>query len=130
MSADKEQATPRYAPDFHQEFRKIENGEYASQCMQCGLCAVTCPSREMMDYTPRAFFKLIHAGEKEKVMKANTPWLCTSCYLCTVRCPRGIPIVDVMHGLKHELAQKSSKDGVALLSKVFFKTFMKRGRLF
>lgn len=121
---------PRYEPAFHREFRKIENGEYASQCMQCGLCAVTCPAREMMDLTPRQMFKLIHAGEKEKVMSANTPWLCTSCYLCTVRCPRGIPIVDVMHGLKHELSQKSCKTGVPLLSKVFFLSAMKRGRVY
>ncbi|MDA8097508.1 MAG: 4Fe-4S dicluster domain-containing protein [Desulforudis sp.] len=130
MSADKEQATPKYEPAFHREFRAIENGAYASQCMQCGLCAVTCPARELMDYTPRRLFKMIHAGEKEKVMNANTPWLCTSCYLCTVRCPRGIPIVDVMHGLKHELAKKSCKSGVALLSKVFFQSAMKRGRVY
>lgn len=121
---------PRYEPAFHREFRKIENGEYASQCMQCGLCVVTCPARDLMDLTPREMFKLIHAGEREKVMSANTPWLCTSCYLCTVRCPRGIPIVDVMHGLKYELGQKSCKTGVPLLSKVFFLSAMKRGRVY
>ncbi|MEW6725860.1 4Fe-4S dicluster domain-containing protein [Desulforudis sp. 1088] len=127
MSAENK---PSYDPSFTRELRKIEGGEYATQCMQCGLCAVTCPARKMMDYPPRQLFKMIQAGEKDAVLKANTPWLCTSCYHCTVRCPRGIPIVDFMHALKNYHYAKGTKAPILLLSKVFFDSMMKRGKVF
>lgn len=128
MSADKQ--TSRYDPEFAREFYALENGEYAKLCMQCGLCAVTCPTRHMMDLSPRQLFRLVQAGDREAVLNANTPWVCTSCLLCTVRCPRGIPIIDVMHGLKHALAEKGNKAPLGLMSRVFFQSMMKRGRVF
>ena len=36
----------------------------------------------------------------DRVVKSNTIWLCTSCYYCTVRCPAGIKITDLMYELK------------------------------
>ncbi|MBO8128326.1 MAG: 4Fe-4S dicluster domain-containing protein [Peptococcaceae bacterium] len=120
----------KYNPAASREVYNLESGKYAQQCMQCGLCAVTCPARHLMDYTPRQLFKMLFAGEVDKVLKANTPWLCTSCCLCTVRCPRGIPIIDVMHSLKHYHFEKGTKAPVATLSKVFFDSMMKRGRVF
>lgn len=123
-------AVPRYKPTFHREFRLAESGKWASQCMQCGLCVTTCPAYELMELTPREMFKWIHAGEAKKVLSANTPWLCTSCYLCTVRCPRGIPIVDVMGSLKYMLGGRMGGTGVPLLSEVFFQSALKRGRVY
>lgn len=130
MTAANKQAS-RYDPTFARELHGIENGEYITQCMQCGLCVVTCPTRHMMDLPPRKYFKAVQAGDQEQVLGANTPWLCTSCNLCTVRCPRGIPIIDVMHGMKQYLAEKK---GIkvhpgALMSKSFFDNIMGRGRL-
>lgn len=129
MSAANEQAS-RFDPGFAREFYAIENGEYAKLCMQCGLCAVTCASRKFMDLPPRKLFKLVQAGDKAAVLESETPWLCTSCMTCTVRCPRGIPIIDVMHGLKYHLIQQGSKAPVALMSKVFADNMLKRGRVF
>jgi Fe-S oxidoreductase len=53
-----------------------------------------------MDHTPRALFALIRAGERDEVIASNTPWMCLSCYHCTVRCPQAIAIPDVMYGIK------------------------------
>ena len=36
----------------------------------------------------------------EEVLKANTMWLCVSCYNCVVKCPRDIVITDHMYSLK------------------------------
>ncbi|MBE0466013.1 MAG: 4Fe-4S dicluster domain-containing protein [Candidatus Desulforudis sp.] len=129
MTAANKQAS-RYDPAFANELYAIENGEYMKQCMQCGLCVVTCPARHLMDLQPRKYFKAIQAGDRDQVLKANTPWLCTSCNLCTVRCPRGIPIIDVMHGMKLYLAQKQGIKVApgALFSKTFFDVMLKRGR--
>ena len=69
-------------------------------CIQCGTCGGSCPSGPDMDHTPRQLFALIQAGMKETVLRSNTPWLCVSCYYCTVRCPQEIHITDLMYTLK------------------------------
>ena len=53
-----------------------------------------------MDYTPREIIAAFRAGQLDKVLKSNTIWLCTSCYSCTVRCPAGIKVTDMMYELK------------------------------
>jgi heterodisulfide reductase subunit C len=53
-----------------------------------------------MDYTPREIIAAFRAGLLEKVLKSNTIWLCSSCYSCTVRCPSGIKLTDIMYELK------------------------------
>jgi heterodisulfide reductase subunit C len=75
-------------------------GERIVHCLQCGSCGGSCPSGADMEYTPRAIFALINAGERDKVLAANTMWACVSCYFCTSRCPQNIPITDVMYALK------------------------------
>lgn len=69
-------------------------------CLQCGTCGGSCPSGPDMEYTPRSIFAMISAGQREEVLRSNTPWYCVSCYYCTVRCPKEIPITDVMYTLK------------------------------
>jgi heterodisulfide reductase subunit C len=53
-----------------------------------------------MDYSPREIIAALRAGMLDRVLKSNTVWLCTSCYYCTVRCPSGIKITDMMYELK------------------------------
>jgi len=69
-------------------------------CIQCGTCGGSCPSGSAMEHTPRALFALVRAGMRDEALKSNTPWMCLSCYFCTVRCPMGIRIPDVMYGIK------------------------------
>jgi heterodisulfide reductase subunit C len=71
-------------------------------CIQCGSCGGSCPSAGTgtMDHTPRALFALIRAGKRDQVLHSNTPWMCMSCYHCTVRCPQEILITEVMYTLK------------------------------
>jgi heterodisulfide reductase subunit C len=76
------------------------HGERLLHCLQCGSCGGSCPSGADMDYTPRAIFALMAAGDEDAVMTSNTMWMCVSCYLCTVRCPQQIPITDIIYALK------------------------------
>ena len=75
-------------------------GETLLTCLQCGTCGGSCPSGPDMDHTPRMVFAMIEAGMRDDVLRSNTPWYCVSCYYCMVRCPKEIPITDVMYSLK------------------------------
>jgi heterodisulfide reductase subunit C2 len=75
-------------------------GDALRDCIQCGTCGGSCPSGPDMQHTPRQIFALIRAGERDIVLKSNTPWYCVSCYYCTVRCPYDIPVTEIMYTLK------------------------------
>ena len=121
----------KYDLKFLQEVRSLENGAYVTTCMQCGMCAISCATREIMDYSPRNLFNLIKLGKKEEVMNCNTMWMCTSCLTCLVRCPRGIPLVDVMHDFKMMAIQQGyTSYPQAAFYQAFWEEVKTRGRVF
>ncbi|MDE3088441.1 MAG: (Fe-S)-binding protein [Chloroflexota bacterium] len=69
-------------------------------CFQCGTCSVSCPAAESMDYTPRQLWQLLRLGLRDQVLSSRTFWLCTQCYACTARCPRGIMTSETMRNLR------------------------------
>jgi heterodisulfide reductase subunit C len=75
-----------------------------------------------MDHTPRMLFAMARAGLRDEVLRANTPWMCVSCYFCTVRCPKEIHIPDVMYAIK----SIATREGVApqATASDFSKTFV------
>jgi heterodisulfide reductase subunit C len=89
-------------PSLIQEVALRTPGESnVNMCIQCGTCGGSCPSGSAMNHTPRAIFAMLRAGMKDEILKSNTPWMCVSCYYCTVRCPQNIHITDVMYTLKN-----------------------------
>ncbi|MEW5953886.1 MAG: 4Fe-4S dicluster domain-containing protein [Bacillota bacterium] len=121
----------KYNGSFSKEVYHLESGSYVKVCMQCGVCVVSCATRQDMDYTPRKLFQMIRAGKKEEVMKSNTMWMCTSCCTCKARCPRGIPIVDVMHDLKSmAIKQGYVSYPQAAFYQAFWQEVLGRGRVF
>ncbi len=80
-------------------YQNVKGGDKLSMCMQCGACSGSCPIGTEMDHGPRKLIMMVRAGMKEAVFQSNTLWNCTSCYRCTVRCPRGIPVTHVVQGL-------------------------------
>lgn len=100
-------------------------------CMQCGTCTGSCGSSSKMDYTPRQLWRLVQAGFKEEVFNSKTFWLCSSCYFCTLRCPRGLPLTDTMAALKRvAIAEGLYTDRKSpLFYKAFLKTVRKYGRV-
>lgn len=67
-------------------------------CYQCGVCTAICP----LNATGKSLSvrKLIRSAQSGIVTGSNDAWLCTTCKLCEVTCPRGVPIVDVLHALR------------------------------
>jgi Fe-S oxidoreductase len=45
-------------------------------------------------------WQMIRLGMRDVVMESRTYWLCTQCYACQVRCPRGIDIAETMRHLR------------------------------
>lgn len=85
---------------LHEVMAATPGGKALMSCLQCGTCGGSCPSGPDMDHTPREIFAMINAGMREDVLRSNTPWYCVSCYYCMVRCPKEIPITDLMYTLK------------------------------
>lgn len=117
---------------FLEDVYAIPGGERIKECIQCGTCSASCPTSYAMDYTPREVIAAFRAGLLERVLESNTIWLCASCYYCTVRCPSGIKLTDIMYELKRlaiefDLAQEHAKAPV--VSKLFVNTVNKNGRV-
>jgi heterodisulfide reductase subunit C len=83
-------------------------GEKLRACMQCGTCTASCVNAHGMDYTPRQLWRLVQLGETEEIFASRTFWLCSSCYFCTLRCPRGLPLTETMASLKRLAASQGA----------------------
>jgi quinone-modifying oxidoreductase, subunit QmoC len=126
----------KFESELDRQFgRKISAAAYGENlfgCIQCGTCSGTCPMSSYMDFTPRKIIAMVRAGFKEEVLTNKTVWLCASCYSCTVECPKGIRITDVMYALKREaITTGMSPRGFAIpiLANTFFKQVRRHGRL-
>lgn len=68
--------------------------------MQCGTCTGGCPSGT---YTGLNTRRIVQSARRDKdVLHDDDLWMCTTCYTCQERCPRGIRIVDAILGLRTE----------------------------
>jgi heterodisulfide reductase subunit C2 len=94
--------------EFAQWVTGVMGGERIRNCIQCGTCSASCPLSPYMDYTPRRLIHMAREGFKRDVLGSFTIWLCTSCYSCTVECPRKIRVTDIMYALK----RRAIEDGV------------------
>lgn len=119
-------------PNFTKEIMDA-GGKKVNLCFQCGTCTAGCPTVYAMDYTPRQIMRMVNLGMKEEVLKSSTIWLCSSCFTCQTRCPRGVEITSVMGALKNI----AIKDGAKVANKKgpgFHRSFVEvtrdTGRLF
>ena len=96
--------------------------EKVQSCMQCGTCTGSCPNAFAMDLTPRQMWRLAQLGEKEEIFNSKTFYLCSACYYCTLRCPRGLPLTETMSALKRVAAAEGIKKHKQ--SANFYRTFM------
>jgi len=122
-----------YRPDFLREVeREVEGGHMVKMCMQCGVCAGSCPFGPHWEHSPQKLFMMIRAGQRDAVLATDSMWMCTSCYNCVVRCPRKLPITTIMHGLAsyaQRLGLAPKMQPTRDLSLAFYRNFRKGGRL-
>ena len=91
---------------FLDSLAALPEGDRLRSCLQCGTCGGACPVAPLLPHTPRKVFAMVRAGMKRQVLESLTPWVCASCYQCTVNCPAGIAITDIMYALKRRGAQE------------------------
>jgi heterodisulfide reductase subunit C len=53
-----------------------------------------------MDLTPRRLWRMVLMGLDAEIFQSKTFSLCSSCYTCMLRCPRGLPLTRAMSALK------------------------------
>lgn len=126
-------APKSYGNDFLREVEaNVEGGEMVKMCMQCGVCAGSCPLGPHWEHTPQKLFMMIRAGQREAVLQSDAYWMCTSCYNCVVRCPRKLPITTIMHGLaqySHRLGLVPKMQPHHDFTQRFFNNFHRTGRV-
>jgi len=125
-------AIEAYRNNFLKEVEgNVEEGEWVKMCMQCGVCAGSCPLGPHWQHPPQEIFMMIRAGKREEVLSSDAMWMCTSCYNCIVRCPRGLPITHIMHGLAHyatRLGLAPKEQPTRKFAKIFWDNIIKTGR--
>jgi heterodisulfide reductase subunit C len=137
--------TARQRDSLAQKVKKA-TGTSPSACYQCGRCSAGCPQnlKNEMDLSPTRVLRLLQLEDAlgadggkylERLLGADTPWLCAGCQACTTRCPQGVDIAGVMDVLRQEamergMASRSSRaKKIQALHDVFLKSAVGRGRM-
>lgn len=116
-----------------EEYQTVLKGlkESVGACMQCGTCTASCPNWHAMDVTPRAMWRMIQFGMLDEILESKTFWMCSACYMCTLRCPRGLKLTSAMAALKRLARLGKGRD--ARRNGAFYEAFMddveKHGRV-
>jgi len=90
--------------------------------MQCGTCTASCPNGFAMDVTPRRMWRMVQFGMLDQILESRTFWFCSSCYMCTLRCPRGLKLTAAMSALKRLARMEGSRQ--AKKNGAFYEAFM------
>lgn len=126
-------AIEKYRNNFLKEVEaNVEEGDWVKMCMQCGVCSGSCPLGSAWAHPPQELFMMIRAGKREEVLSSDSMWMCTSCYNCVVRCPRGLPITHIMHGLAsyaHRLGLAPKNQPTRKFAKLFWDNLAQTGRV-
>ena len=110
----------------------VEEGDWVKMCMQCGVCAGSCPLGTDWEHPPQEIFMMIRAGKRDEVLGSSSMWYCTSCYNCIARCPRELPITHIMHGLAHyakRLGLAPKENPTMKFAQIFWDNLAKNGRV-
>lgn len=89
------------------------SGEDVYACMQCGKCSAGCPMTDEMDISPAQVFKYLMMGEFEALLESKTAWICSSCFTCALRCPKGVDLSRVLEAVRSIMLRKR-KDKVVV----------------
>lgn len=100
--------------------------EMVQACIQCGTCSGSCPNAFAMDHSPRQLWRMLLMEREDAIFQSKTFSLCSACYYCTLRCPRGLALTETMSGLK----QAAARRGLAeyRVSTLFYEKFIESVR--
>jgi heterodisulfide reductase subunit C len=124
------ETTIRGAKTFVDEVAAEPGGEKINECIQCGVCSGSCTTVEWWEYPPRKIIAMIRAGKRDQVLSSSSAFNCVTCYLCTVRCPRGIKPAQLIHAVE-AIAEREGYKPKTPTIKLFrsLRNSMRQGRI-
>jgi Fe-S oxidoreductase len=79
--------------------------EKLNLCMQCGMCAGSCPWRVVDGpFNVRRLIRMAQLGV-EGYESADILYGCTTCNKCVLKCPRGVKIIDIVRSMRTMIAE-------------------------
>lgn len=91
-----------YKPDSAFPTKIVERGGTTLlRCFQCGTCTGSCPSGRQTAFRIRKLIRWAQLGIADKVLASDDLWMCTTCYTCQERCPRGVEITDIVMTMRN-----------------------------
>lgn len=104
-------------------------GNSFDYCYQCGLCTASCRTAFAMKFTPRQVMNLLQLGCEDEAAASGSGMLCTACYSCTFRCPRGVAVTDMMAAIQRlNLHRKHADGNIRRFYLSFMRTVERHGR--
>jgi len=79
--------------------------EKINACIQCGTCTSSCPSGRRTAFRTRQLMRKAILGQRDEILSDKDLWLCTTCYTCLERCPRGVDPTDVILAMRRMAVQ-------------------------
>jgi heterodisulfide reductase subunit C len=105
MERIKRQTLQEIPDTILEELVKDEVLKAVQACFQCGTCSGGCPSgRRTAVRTRKIMRKAVMS--MDEVLKDEDIWLCSTCYTCFERCPRSVPVTDIIIKLRNLAVQK------------------------
>ena len=99
------------------------DGKSPLGCVQCGLCAASCPLGDAMELPPRKLILQAAAGNLDAVLASPSLWMCVGCYTCSRRCPRNIELTDALWPALRDRAMQQGSQPPAELQETFQNVF-------
>ena len=77
------------------------------RCVQCGMCASSCPAARHSEYDPRVVIKRVLDDDKT-LLEDKYIWNCFYCYNCHSVCPVGNSVCEVNQILRQMAIDKDT----------------------
>ena len=93
-------------PDPEYTRMLVEKGaKTLNLCFQCGTCTGSCTSGRFTAFRTRKLIRRAQLGLKDQILPSDDLWMCTTCFTCYERCPRGVEIPDIIFLLRNLAVQ-------------------------
>jgi len=102
-------------------------------CYQCLKCTNGCPVAFSMDFKPHQLIRMIQLGMRNQLLNSKAIWVCSSCKICSTRCPNNLDIAGLMDSLRRLAifyGNLPNLEKAATFHRIFLNNIRTFGRIF